>query len=113
MEGLKLSYDYFCKHDISHKKVGKLIVAHSKEQVKQLDILYDRAIQNNVPDIQIVEKHCISNYEAKCKVLTLFYFWNHKKRIKKKINIKFKNKIIRNTCVFYREKKQYGHHGQV
>ncbi|XP_012342744.1 L-2-hydroxyglutarate dehydrogenase, mitochondrial isoform X1 [Apis florea] len=67
VEGLKLSYDYFCKNDISHKKVGKLIVAHNKEQVKQLDILYDRAVQNNVPDIQKVEKHCISNYEAKCK----------------------------------------------
>lgn len=91
MEGLKLSYDYFCKHDISHKKVGKLIVAHNKEQVKQLDILYDRAIQNNVPDIQIVEKHCISNYEAKCKV-KLFYFWNCKKNIKKKLILSLKIK---------------------
>ena len=91
MEGLKLSYDYFCKHDISHKKVGKLIVAHSKEQVKQLDILYDRALQNNVPDIQIVEKHCIPNYEAKCKV-KLFYFWNFKKRIIKWFSVFKKQK---------------------
>lgn len=92
MEGLKLSYDYFCKNDISHKKVGKLIVAHNKEQVKQLDILYDRAVQNNVPDIQKVEKHCISNYEAKCKVLKLFYFGNRKKRIKKKLILSLKIK---------------------
>ncbi|CAL7934710.1 unnamed protein product [Xylocopa violacea] len=64
VEGLKLSYEYFCKHDIPHKKVGKLIVAQNKEQVKRLDDLYNRGIKNNVPDLQLVEKDCISKYEG-------------------------------------------------
>ncbi|XP_043580937.1 L-2-hydroxyglutarate dehydrogenase, mitochondrial isoform X1 [Bombus pyrosoma] len=67
VEGLKLSYEYFCKHDIPHNKVGKLIVAQNKDQIKKLDDLYDRGIKNNVPDLQLVGKDCISKYEAKCQ----------------------------------------------
>lgn len=71
VEGLKMSYDYFCKHDIPHKKVGKLIVAHNNDQVKLLDELLDRGTKNNVPDLQMVDKHCIANYEPKCQVLNI------------------------------------------
>ncbi|XP_003706178.1 L-2-hydroxyglutarate dehydrogenase isoform X1 [Megachile rotundata] len=67
VEGFQLCYDYFCKNNIPHKKVGKLIVATNAEQVKQLQELYNRGQQNNVPDLQLVEKDCISKYEAKCK----------------------------------------------
>ncbi|XP_017798139.1 PREDICTED: L-2-hydroxyglutarate dehydrogenase, mitochondrial [Habropoda laboriosa] len=67
VEGLKLSYEYFCKHDVPHNKVGKLIVAQNKDQVKRLDDLYDRGLKNNVPDLQLVEKDCISKYEPKCQ----------------------------------------------
>lgn len=81
VEGLKLSYEYFCKHDIPHNKVGKLIVAQNKDQIKKLDDLYDRGIKNNVPDLQLVGKDCISKYEAKCQVLKLlFCFCNHKNK---------------------------------
>ncbi|KAL6437747.1 hypothetical protein ACFW04_004250 [Cataglyphis niger] len=67
VEGLKLCYEYFCKNNIPHKKVGKLIVAQNPNQAKRIDELFDRATKNNVPDIQIVEKDCISKYEPKCK----------------------------------------------
>ncbi|XP_012221153.1 L-2-hydroxyglutarate dehydrogenase, mitochondrial isoform X1 [Linepithema humile] len=67
VEGLKLSYDYFCKNNIPHKKIGKLIVAQNPAQVKRIDDLFDRGTKNNVPDLQIVEKDCISKYEPKCK----------------------------------------------
>ncbi|KAK2576974.1 hypothetical protein KPH14_011938 [Odynerus spinipes] len=67
VEGLKLSYDYFCKNDIPHKKIGKLIVAQSPQQAKMIDTLFERGTKNNVPDLQLVEKDCISNYEPKCR----------------------------------------------
>lgn len=67
VEGLKLSYEYFCKNNIPHKKIGKLIVAQNPTQVKRIDDLFDRGTKNNVPDLQIVEKDCISKYEPKCK----------------------------------------------
>lgn len=72
MEGLKLSYEYFCNHDVPHKKVGKLIVAHTRQEIARLDELLDRAQKNNVPDIQLVEKECISKYEPKCQVQEIF-----------------------------------------
>lgn len=68
MEGLKLSYDYVCKKDIPHKKVGKLIVAQNEEQVSQLHDLYERGLKNKCPDIELINKECIANYEPKCKV---------------------------------------------
>lgn len=68
VEGLKLSYEYFNKHNIPHKKVGKLIVAQTPEQVSRIDDLYDRGLKNNVPELEIIEKECIPDYEAKCKV---------------------------------------------
>lgn len=67
VEGLKLSYEYFSKKGIEHKKVGKLIVATNREQCKTLNTLFERGMQNNVPDIELVDKDCISNYEPKCK----------------------------------------------
>ncbi|XP_011253873.1 L-2-hydroxyglutarate dehydrogenase, mitochondrial [Camponotus floridanus] len=67
VEGLKLSYEYFCKNNIPHKKIGKLIVAQNLNQIKKIDDLFDRGTKNNVPDLEIVEKDCISKYEPKCK----------------------------------------------
>ncbi|XP_001604118.1 L-2-hydroxyglutarate dehydrogenase, mitochondrial isoform X1 [Nasonia vitripennis] len=67
VEGLKLSYDYVCKKDIPHKKVGKLIVAQNEQQVSQLHDLYERGLKNKCPDIELVNKECIANYESKCK----------------------------------------------
>ncbi|KAK0170648.1 hypothetical protein PV328_008475 [Microctonus aethiopoides] len=67
VEGLKLSYDYFAKHNIAYKKVGKLIVAQTPDQVKKIADLYERGIKNAVPDLQLVEKNDISKFEPKCK----------------------------------------------
>lgn len=67
VEGLKLSYEYFCKNDIPHKKIGKLIVAQNEQQAKIICTLFERGTKNNVPDLELVDKECISNYEPKCK----------------------------------------------
>lgn len=73
VEGLKLSYDYLCKNEIPFKKVGKLIVATDQKQVIQLDKLYKRALENNCPDIQLVNKESIADYEVECKVRKSYY----------------------------------------
>lgn len=68
MQGLTLSYEYFAKHDVPHKKVGKLVVAHGDEEVKRLNDLFDRAQKNGCPDIKLVEKDAINQYEPECRV---------------------------------------------
>ncbi|XP_033226119.1 L-2-hydroxyglutarate dehydrogenase, mitochondrial [Belonocnema kinseyi] len=67
VEGMKLSYDYFCKNDIPHKKVGKFIVAKNQSEITGLHELYERASKNKVPDLELVEKDCMQNYEPKVK----------------------------------------------
>ncbi|XP_024946184.1 L-2-hydroxyglutarate dehydrogenase, mitochondrial isoform X2 [Cephus cinctus] len=67
VEGLKLSYDYFCKNDIPHKKIGKLIVAKNEKEVKRIDELHQRGLKNNVPDLELVERDCIGNYQPNCQ----------------------------------------------
>ncbi|KAJ8676715.1 hypothetical protein QAD02_012502 [Eretmocerus hayati] len=67
VEGLKLSYDYLCEKNICHKKIGKLIVAQNCDQVRLLHELYERGLQNNCPEIKLVEKDCLSTYEPNCK----------------------------------------------
>lgn len=48
VEGLKLSYEYFCKNNIPHKKVGKLIVAQNQTQITRLDDLFDRGRKSHM-----------------------------------------------------------------
>ncbi|CAG5109150.1 Similar to v1g172254: L-2-hydroxyglutarate dehydrogenase [Cotesia congregata] len=61
VEGLKLSYDYFGKHNIPYKKVGKLIVAQDQEQAKRIDDLYQRGLKNN---FEKMGGKVILNYEV-------------------------------------------------
>lgn len=58
--GLQLSYDYQCKNDIPHEKVGNCI-AHDQQQVTRLNNLYEKGLKNKCPDIEHVNKECISN----------------------------------------------------
>ncbi|KAH0567407.1 L-2-hydroxyglutarate dehydrogenase, mitochondrial isoform X1 [Cotesia glomerata] len=67
VEGLKLSYDYFGKHNIPYKKVGKLIVAQDQDQAKRIDDLYQRGLKNNVPELKLIERNDICKFEPKCK----------------------------------------------
>lgn len=66
VEGLRLSYKYCDEHNIPYKKVGKLIVATSPEEVARLDNLYERGIKNEVPDLKIVGPEEIKEIEPNC-----------------------------------------------
>src|SRR5574338_225123 len=51
VEGRERLYDYCARHNVSHARCGKLIVASSEEEVPQLDALAQRAAVNGVNDI--------------------------------------------------------------
>ena len=48
VEGNKLLYEFAEKYKIQYKKCGKLIVAHSKEDVLKLEKIRNNSIENNV-----------------------------------------------------------------
>jgi L-2-hydroxyglutarate oxidase LhgO len=51
VEGRERLYDYCARHNISHARCGKLIVASSETEVAQLEALAARAAGNGVNDI--------------------------------------------------------------
>jgi len=56
VEGMKATYEYCDSHNIPYKKVGKLVVAtNDLEETRLLD-LWDRANQNGVPDLELVDR---------------------------------------------------------
>lgn len=68
MEGLHLSYKYFDEKKIPYKKVGKLVVAVEPHELPRLDDLHQRALQNGVPELQMIEGSKIKEIEPFCKV---------------------------------------------
>lgn len=71
VEGLKLSYRYFDEKNIPYKKCGKLVVAVTEKELSRLDELHRRALQNGVPDVQLINGDRIKEIEPYCQVRRL------------------------------------------
>lgn len=52
VEGRELLYAYCAEHDVPHKRLGKLIVATSQQEVAQFAQIAERARANGVHDLQ-------------------------------------------------------------
>lgn len=73
VEGLQRSYEYFDQKKIPFKKCGKLIVAVEEQELTALANLYDRALQNKVPDVSIVEGKDIPQIEPFVRGMKAIY----------------------------------------
>jgi len=52
VRGKALLYDYCATHQVNHRRCGKLIVAQNDAEVKQLELIEQRARANGVPDLE-------------------------------------------------------------
>lgn len=68
IEGLYKTYEYCAKNSIPHKKCGKLIVATEEFQIKSLNDLYERGLENGTPDIKLINGSDIKTIEPYCNV---------------------------------------------
>lgn len=68
IEGLYKTYEYCAQNNIPHKKCGKLIVATDKSQIKSLNDLYERGLENGTPDIKLINGNDIKTIEPYCNV---------------------------------------------
>ncbi|XP_003243484.1 L-2-hydroxyglutarate dehydrogenase, mitochondrial [Acyrthosiphon pisum] len=66
IEGLYKTYEYCAKNSIPHKKCGKLIVATEESQLKSLNDLYERGLENGTPDIKLINGNDIKTIEPYC-----------------------------------------------
>jgi len=67
VEGMKATYLYCDKHNIPYKKVGKLVVATTDVEEKQLLDLWSRATQNGVPGLELIGPEGIREREPACQ----------------------------------------------
>jgi L-2-hydroxyglutarate oxidase LhgO len=68
VNGARLLYDFCTHHNVPHRRIGKLIVAHNEQEVQELEALYARALDNGVDGMEIVEQAFIRNREPHLKV---------------------------------------------
>jgi glycerol-3-phosphate dehydrogenase len=56
VEGSKLAKEICRKLDVPRKQLGSLVVAFSEEDLVTIEKLYERGIENSVPDLQLLSK---------------------------------------------------------
>ncbi|WP_372369683.1 L-2-hydroxyglutarate oxidase [Candidatus Uabimicrobium sp. HlEnr_7] len=61
--GVKKLYSFCEKYHISHKRIGKIIVASNKEEQLYVEHLYKRGLENNVPGIEIIDRKKLREIE--------------------------------------------------
>ena len=74
IEGYSLLIDFVKKHKIPFKITGKLIIAYNKNQIKDLNKLYNYGISNGLKKIKILNSKESLKIEPHCKkVLKALY----------------------------------------
>ena len=70
--GRELTYDFCEKHQIWHEQCGKLVIAE-ENQLDDLEQLYNRSKENNVPDTRIIDQNELISLEPHiCGAAALF-----------------------------------------
>ncbi len=74
LEGKSLLYELCDRHDIAYKKLGKIIVAASEDEITQLEKLYEQGSKNGVEDLMLLSrtelKKLEPNVEARAGLLS-------------------------------------------
>lgn len=73
VEGRDLLYEFCDSYGIAHKKIGKLIVAIDKGELKDLESLYKRGLDNGVKDLAVLSKKEIGEIEPHVKAEAAIY----------------------------------------
>src|SRR5213593_4084010 len=46
IEGRRLMYEFCARHNVPHRRSGKLVVAHDAGEIRQLEVLFARGTSN-------------------------------------------------------------------
>jgi L-2-hydroxyglutarate oxidase LhgO len=74
VEGKKFLYDYCEKNEITHKKIGKLVVSTNETEDQQLLSILQRAKENNVSDVILLAFEEIKQLEPNIIATSAIYF---------------------------------------
>ncbi len=62
-EGSRLFGDLCSELDVPFDRIGSLVIAFSDEELKTLQGLYERGLENNIPDLEIIGKERLHSLE--------------------------------------------------
>lgn len=99
VEGMNKAYAYFEEKGIPYKKCGKLIIAVTERELREIDNLYQRAIQNKAPGVSVIEGNNIPSIEPACRGLKAIYSPNTGIVDWGKVALSFADDFIRNRGV--------------
>ena len=72
-EGLRLLYDFCKEFNVPHDNCGKLIIAKSEAEIKSLELLRERGIQNGIKGIKLLDSNEAKKYEPYLECLKALY----------------------------------------
>jgi L-2-hydroxyglutarate oxidase LhgO len=73
VRGNQLIYDFCQKRNIIAKPIGKLILATNEGEVTKLEKIYAQGIENNVPQMQILQTAEIKTLEPEVSAIAAIY----------------------------------------
>lgn len=73
VEGNRALYDICARNNIPHKRLGKLIVASDKSEEPGLVSLYENALANGVPDIELIGANKVKALEPQVKAFAAIH----------------------------------------
>ena len=63
LEGKSLLYEFCARNNIPHKRLGKIVIAIDKNEMKDLEKLFSRGRENGVDDLTLISKARIKKIE--------------------------------------------------
>lgn len=67
IEGNRMIYEWCLKYNVPHLKIGKYIIAVTKDDISNLISLFELGIKNKVPDLKLISKEEFSEIEPNIK----------------------------------------------
>jgi len=73
IEGRQLLYEFCARNNITHKKIGKLIVAIDTNEVKDLENLFKQGLENGVTDLKLLSRAEVRKLEPNVECEAAIY----------------------------------------
>jgi len=73
IEGREMLYDICRKHNVAHRKTGKLIIATSEDEMGELALLEEAALRNGVTSVEMLTRERIVEMEPHIRAVEALY----------------------------------------
>jgi len=73
IEGRRLLYDFCARHNVTHEKCGKLIVATDDAEIPRLERLYQTGLDNGVEGLMLVDRAFVKSREPNIRAVAAIY----------------------------------------